>query len=260
MKRLLLTVALLCGLALPAGAQNSIFNPIAGTSTGLIGVQVISATGTYTPTAGTKSIVIEVQAQGGGGGGCGATSAVQNCVAIGGGAGSYAKVRYTTLANFSGATVTIGTAGAGGAAGANNGVAGGVASFILAGGGSNASISCPGGTQGLGSGPFTATTGQVIPGNGAAATCTIANGTTIMNVAGAGANLGVSAGVLGQDVSGSGGSSILGSGGVPSSGNNNGAVGTGNGGGGSAGVGSNGAATAGGNPSVGVVIVSEYSL
>jgi hypothetical protein len=105
----------------------------------LIGVQVFSASGTYTPTTGTASVIVEVQAPGGGSGGIPATSAGQSATGPSGGAGAYVKARFTT--GFSGAVITIGAVGAAGSSGSGNGGAGGTTSF-------GSLISCPGGLGG----------------------------------------------------------------------------------------------------------------
>jgi hypothetical protein len=91
----------------------------------LIGVQVFTANGTYTPTAGTTSIIVEAVGGGAGGGGCPATGSGQASAATSGTSGQYAKARFT--AGFSGVTVTIGAAGAAGpaASGASGGGGGG---------------------------------------------------------------------------------------------------------------------------------------
>lgn len=78
----------------------------------LLGVQRFTATGTYTPTSGTRRIVVELQAAGGGGAGVGAPGASAMQVGSGGGGGAYVKF----LADVPGApvSVTIGTGGTGG--------------------------------------------------------------------------------------------------------------------------------------------------
>ena len=122
----------------------------------LVGRQVITATGagTYTPTSGTKSVVIEMV--GGGGGGAGIATgggSTQAGVGGGGGAGAYVSKRLT--ANFSGASYSVGAKGAGGAAGANNGVAGGDTTFTDT-AGSPTTYTAGGGSGGARSGPGTA--------------------------------------------------------------------------------------------------------
>lgn len=99
-------------------------------SAGLIGMQFFTAGGspyTYTPTAGTNSIVVEVVGGGGGGGGCALTGAAQMASGQPGGGGGYTRKRITS--GFSGVTITVGAGGAGGAAGNNAGAAGGTSSF-----------------------------------------------------------------------------------------------------------------------------------
>lgn len=105
----------------------------------LIGVQTFSANGTYTPTAGTTSIIIKAWGAGGAGGGAGATGAGQISAGAGGSSGGYFEHRLTS--GFSGAAIVIGAAGVGvaGVAGGN----GGNTSFatVIAGGGGGSSAS-----------------------------------------------------------------------------------------------------------------------
>jgi hypothetical protein len=116
--------------------------------------QIFTATGTYTPTPGTNSVVVEVQAAGGGGAGSPITNSGQASLGSPGGAGAYAKSRFTS--GFAGVVVTVGTGGTGGpgTSGGFGGV-GGLSSF-------GSLISCPGGlggsTAGPGSPPFSAVT------------------------------------------------------------------------------------------------------
>jgi hypothetical protein len=113
----------------PADGTKALFGdatwkvPVAGT---LLGVQNITATGTYTPTAGTTKVYIECIGGGGGSGGCAATST--SGTASGGGGGGGYSAKFLTAA-FSGKTVTIGAAGTAGTAGANNGGVGGDTTF-----------------------------------------------------------------------------------------------------------------------------------
>jgi len=107
----------------------------------LLNVQIFTASGTYTPTAGTKSVVVEAVGAGGGSGGAPATNASQSGLSAPGSNGAYAKARY--LSGFSGVTVTVGAGGSAGGpttAGGN----GGTTSF-------GALLSCPGG-RGAGTG------------------------------------------------------------------------------------------------------------
>lgn len=92
----------------------------------LIGEQYFTASGTYTPTVGTRYVVVEVQAPGGGSGGCVAAGTGLFSFGYGGGGGGWAKRKITS--GFSGVTVTVGAAGAAGASGAAGGT-GGTTSF-----------------------------------------------------------------------------------------------------------------------------------
>ena len=108
----------------------------------LIGVQVFSTPGAsvYTPTAGTKSVLVECVGGGGGGVGVPSVASGYKSGGSGGWGGSYAKSRYTS--GFSGVTVTVGAGGAGGASTGGGGSDGGTTSFGLL-------ISCPGGAGGI---------------------------------------------------------------------------------------------------------------
>ncbi|MDE9635369.1 carbohydrate kinase, partial [Citrobacter freundii] len=70
----------------------------------LINVRVITASGTYTPSAGTKSVVAEIQGGGGAGGGSLGSVPTQASAGTGGNAGAYILHRFTTPP--SGITVT----------------------------------------------------------------------------------------------------------------------------------------------------------
>lgn len=89
----------------------------------LLGVRVLTASATYTPTSGTNRVYVECVAGGGGGGGAAATGAGQYSQGGGGGGGAYSASFLTS--GFSGAAYTVGAAGAAGAAGSNSGGAGG---------------------------------------------------------------------------------------------------------------------------------------
>lgn len=223
----------------------------AGATNGrLIGVQVFTSSGTYTPTTGTNSVVVEVQAPGGGTGGVAATAAGTISASTGSGSGAYAKVRFTT--GFSGVTVTIGAPGTAGTAGANAGGTGGTTSF-------GALISCPGGAPSLG-GPATSTTGGMVPGAAKTSNPTISGGTTIESVAGGGTSPSFLL-TTAQAFSSPGANSMLGVGGTQA--NTVGqpaASGTGYGAGAAAPINGNSAsaqAGAAGQPAI--VIVYEYS-
>lgn len=129
------------------GTNFNILNADAGR---LINVQTFTASGTYTPTPGTKSIVVEVQGGGGGTGGIAATAAAQWAAGRGGGGGGYAMKRITTLSDFSGGVaVTIGAGGAAGTSAPTIGGVGGTTSF-------GALVTATGGGAGLGGNPQSA--------------------------------------------------------------------------------------------------------
>lgn len=102
---------------------------VAGGNGALIGIQTFTATGTWTPTVGTKDIVVEVRGSGGGGGGGDGTGGLSGA---GGGGGQGGRSVGRFLAAVLGATeaVTVGNGGTGGVgAGGVAGGAGGTVSF-----------------------------------------------------------------------------------------------------------------------------------
>ncbi|MDI2595035.1 hypothetical protein POF45_26960 [Pseudomonas sp. 681] len=105
----------------------------------LINVQTFTSSGTYTPTPGMVSCVIEVQ--GGGAGGAGATVPSAGNVSLGapGLSGAYGRGRFSAASVGSSQTVTVGAGGAGGV-----GAAGTVGGSSSVGG----LISAPGGIAG----------------------------------------------------------------------------------------------------------------
>lgn len=105
--------------------------------------QVFTSSGTYTPTAGTKFVVVEVQGGGGGSGGVPATGASSVAASGAGGAGAYAKAYISS--GFSGVSVTVGAGGAAGSSSGGDGGTGGTSSF-------GSLVSCPGGTGGSSTG------------------------------------------------------------------------------------------------------------
>lgn len=101
-------------------------------------VQILSASGTYTPSAGTK--FFEVEVVGGGGGAGGAAGGVGfSAAGGGGGGGGYARAIFPATGTFS---YSVGNGGAGGVAGANNGTNGQASIF--------GGITCNGGIAGAG--------------------------------------------------------------------------------------------------------------
>lgn len=215
--------------------------PAWGQPTGtLIGVRVFTSSTTYTPTAGTNSVIVSIQGAGGAGGGSVATGASQFSCGAGGSGGGY--IMHRMITGFSGATITIGAGGAG-ASGATGGN-GGASSFagITANGGSGGAISAAGSSCAI-----------------APTAIGSASGGNILNIGGNPG--GFSFGVSGTPAlfAGQGGASILGGGGLgPVGGTGGAATGYGAGGGGTANAAS-AAAQTGGAGGAGVVIVWEYN-
>lgn len=106
---------------------------------GLLNVRYFRAASTvYTPTPGTRYIIVKVQADGGGGGGTTSTAAGQAAAGGPGTGGAYAESLIRT--NFSGVTITVGQGGTN-PVGANGGSGTGASFGSL--------IVCPGGAGGI---------------------------------------------------------------------------------------------------------------
>ena len=206
-------------------------------------IQTFTATGTYTPHAKMVYCRIECVGGGGAGGGTATAGASTGSPAAGGGAGSY-SLKIATAADIGASkAVTIGAAGAVGAAGFTIGGSGGdtsVGSLCIGkggtgGGANNGSSQATGGAGGIaGTGDVTAT-----------------------------GESGVSAAAIPSStgISGAGGSSRFGGGGrgVFSATSSAGEAGTGFGSGGSGGQSFNaGGAVAGGAGTAGYVVVTEF--
>jgi len=204
-----------------------------------LGTRVFTASGTYTPTSGTTSVIVGVIGGGGYGGASIATGAGQVSVGGGGGAGGQAWSRLTS--GFSGVSMTIGAGGTGG-----SGV-GGTTSF-------GALLSAAGGGVG-GQGPASAppyvtingfggvgSSGNLYNGKGGDGACGIASSTSSF-------------------CSGGGGSSFFGCGGngQPTGSGAGVAATTAGGGGGGALAGTSTGAFNGGNGAAGAIIIHEYA-
>jgi hypothetical protein len=215
-----------------------------GQATGrLINVQYITSTGTYTPTAGTRIVEVELVGGGGAGGGTPIPGAGNVSAGAGGGGGGYARKLITS--GFSGVTVTIGAGGTGalGAAGGN----GGNTSF-------GAIFSATGGTGGS-VGPIAVATAQPVP-NGIGV-----GGSGVGGDINAAGGLGMYSFLSAQPTSGKGGSTQFGEGARYQGATNNGIAGganSGTGGSGSAATAGAPAAT-GGSGGTGLCVVREYS-
>ncbi len=210
----------------------------------LIGVQVFITSGVYTPTSGTKSIIVELVGGGGGSGGTAATGTSTIAQSIGGGGGAYAKSRLTS--GFAGQSVTVGAPGAGGAAGNNNGAVGGASSF-------GSLVVAPGGSLGAGSAAISPVAMVANGGNSAEPT-----GANLIGKAGEAATSAFAYTTLGS-LSSKGGGSPFGTGGHMPSGSGFRAP-SGYGAGPSGVYAQNSAtAQAGGNGAPGLVLIYEYA-
>lgn len=212
-------------------------------SGGLLNVQRFTSNTTYTPTPGTRSIIVEVQGAGGGGAGAGATGATQVSVGSGGGAGGYTKGLLTS--GFSGAAIVVGVGGTGGG-GVTNGGNGGSSSF-------GGVLTATGGGGGISLVPTVSVPVQNAGGNQGTS-----SGGSLLNSPGA-TGLPATVTTVGNSISGGGGASYLSQGAAR-------AINTGPGVSGVLGAGGSGAisqaggtAQLGGNGGNGLVIVWEYA-
>ena len=221
----------------------------------LLNIRVITATGsgTYTPTTGTSSIVLEMV--GGGGGSAGAAAAEGSQIVLGGSGGGGGYVRKRLTANFSGASYSVGAGGTGGLSGNNAGGNGGSTTFTTT-GGSPVTYTAGGGLGGFAGSSLAA---PIIAGGNTGGTAT--NGD--INITGGPSCYGF-AGNTFSAITGAGGASQLGQGGlgafIPNASHLAGWPGL-NYGGGASGAGSSngGGAAAGGAGGNGILIIYEYS-
>ncbi len=213
------------------------------------------ASGTYTPSTGMLYAVVETCSSGGGGGGV-VGAASKQFIGGGGGAGGFTRHVLTAAAVGASKLVLIGSLGTGGAAGANAGTAGGdtcittstcaSGQIVVAKGGSGggfAQDAAAGGLQGLGG---VAGTGDLV--------AVGASGMTGLYYPIAGSvNFGLGAGASSQW----GGGGISGAG-VSFTAGSNGGTATGYCAGGGGGFANAAVDRAGGNPSPGIVWITEY--
>jgi hypothetical protein len=221
----------------------------------LVNVMFITSGTTYTPTTGTKSILIEMVGGGGGGGGV----ITKGSVSAGGGAGGYIKTYVTGISDASTYTIAIGGGGAGGiATGGANGTAGGATTFTTLAGSTPASITftCNGGGGGTGSNDGAT---KITNAGGAGGTST--NGS--ISAGGAPGGWTISRGNSEGSSAGAGGSSQFGGGGVGVVGlftttDIAGNAGSGKGAGGGGGYAGSNTGAAGGAGSAGIIVIYEY--
>lgn len=230
------------------GSSSQLYNAMLTATPGrLINVQTFFSTGTYTPTAGTKRVIVEMV--GGGGGGAGSRAAATGNLSIGGagGAASYLKAMYTS--GFSGIQVTVGSGGNGGTVSdpfASGGSASSFGSLCSAAGGGAGSPAGP-----TNSFPFTTVAATVSSGTSGSGIIIGTPGS------GSGASIAINAST---SVGFPGGNSHFGAGGYITSANASGIQGSGYGSGGGPTVVSGGnSAVAGGKGTNGIVIIWEYA-
>lgn len=213
----------------------------------LLNVQVLTASGTYTPAAGTKVAVVELW---GGGGAGGSVTAVAGSAGGGGGSGGYAKYLLTNVSATYAYTIGAGgtaVAGAAGNAGGNTTFVNGATTVTAFGGGGGAFVA---GSTAI---KFTA---------GGAAAVISTNGT--FNGSGAPGGNGMTSTVTTTNFSGFGASTSLGGGGNGVGGNVAATAIAGVAADPNSGSGGSGARTGtttaalGGNGAAGVIIIHEY--
>lgn len=227
-----------------AGALPSFQNLV---SSSQVKIQVITTTGTYTPTPGMDYCIIEVVGGGGGGGGVHSDNS-QQAGGGGGGAGGYSRRVLSAAQIGSSQTVTIGAGGPGGI-GAVNGTDGNTTSvgvLISASGGGGGFLGSGGkSSSALGSSGGIGSSGDInIQGGwGDSAIGAFSNdGTVVVALSGGG----------GTSYFGGGGGSVADTGGQL-----NGNPGASYGSGGSGAVASGGSAT-GGAGKIGIVMITEF--
>ena len=208
---------------------------VSGSGVTSVVIQIITATGTYTPTVGMLYCIIEVI--GGGGGGANSTPATPT--AAGAGGGEYAKATFSSTTIGLSQPVTIGAGGAAGAAGGNTSVG----ALLSANGGTGGSAVNLGVVAGGAGG--TGGAGGLVRIKGSKGGYGSRIGTLVLSGGGgsAGAYSGFTQPVIVD----------LGTGAT-----RNGSAGVTYGGGGEAGTGVGGPSGAGGAGAAGVVIITEY--
>lgn len=214
-----------------------------------------TSSGTFTKASypWLKAIQVKVQAGGGGGGGCGTTGTGAIAAGKGGTGGVYAEGFITNISDLpASVTCTVGSGGTGGAAGSNNGNAGGDSSFgtsIIATGGYGGGVTDFGGqliwNAGAVKAPLSGLGDLIIPGGPSTAAFSLSF-TSAFGAAGGNSFLGQS----------NPGSNLYATG-QSAAGDN--AYGYGAGGGGAISAQNNTTARAGGNGSPGIIIVELYA-
>ena len=215
----------------------------------VIGVTVLTVgSGTFTTSATTRALLVEVLGAGGQGGGV-TSAASQSAGGTGGGGGSYARKLFTVTPS-TGYSYTVGAGGSTSAAGNNTGQAGASSTFGPV---SAVTVTAPGGSGGAGMATGTSVNMLISSAGGTTPT----NGD--LNVVGQ-PSIGGMRLALDECAGGNGGNSYFGGGGVGLDSNSDGAAGVGYGAGG-AGASSVSTTTSrkGGLGADGVIYITEYS-
>lgn len=90
----------------------------------LLNIKTFTSSGTYTPTPGTRYVIVEAVGGGGGGGGCSSTTSNNAAVSGGGASGSYIKAKFDIASIGDTVEITIGAGGVGGIGGQAGGAGG----------------------------------------------------------------------------------------------------------------------------------------
>jgi hypothetical protein len=225
----------------------------AGGGGNVISVQILNTVaipGTYTPTAGTKKVLLEMIAGGGGGGGCAIGAGSGRCGAPGGSSGFYLRHWIDPGgAAITGGAFLIGAGGAGGTTGGSSGAPGDDASIVIQG----VTYLSKGGNGGLGS--IGSATGLDSSGSTG---CQAGSTVVEIGFCGAGDGSVQSTSPAALERAGNGGSTPLGAGGAAPVGQAPGTPGLGRGAGGSGGQSSGSISEVGGGGSSGIIILTEY--
>lgn len=228
--------------AATSGTQAARLDQVGGR---LLNVQTFTVSGTYTPTAGTRFVIVEGVGGGGAGGGARAAPAGQSVGGGGGGSGAY--FRTVVSSGFSGVAVTVGAGGVGvGEATGGDGATTSFGTFAFA----------PGGKGGIGGSPTAAFPNL----NGYGAGAPVATGGTLVNATGSAGGFALVTSST-NGLSGTGGTSAVGGGGnaVVNESNDGAAAFTPGAGGSGALTLSGGPSRVGGNGGPGRVVIYEYA-
>ena len=112
------------GLTLDPNDDGQLLKAIKKTAGLMLNTVVFTDSGTYTPTKGTRYVIVEAVGGGGGGGGCSSTTSDNAAVSGGGASGSYIKAKFDIASIGDTVEITIGAGGVGGIGGQAGGAGG----------------------------------------------------------------------------------------------------------------------------------------